>query len=162
INDVNIYFLTKTVTSLATGFLVFIMLLFFELDYALLFGFLAFILNYIPSIGSLIAAIPALFIAITQLTIIETSSIAFGYIVINNLIGNFIEPKILGRGLGLSTLVVFLSMIFWGWILGSIGMFLAIPLTIVVKMACDNSSTWHWVSVLLSDFVADDENKIQN
>ena len=151
IDNVNTYFLTKTATSIATGVLVFLMLLFFKLDYALLFGLLAFFLNYIPSIGSLIASLPALFIALVQLTPLESSFIALGYIVINNLIGNFIEPKILGRGLGLSTLVVFLSMVFWGWVLGPVGMFLSIPLTIVIKIACDNNKKLHWVSVVLSD-----------
>jgi len=159
VDNVNIYFLTKTATSIATGVLVFLMLLFFELDYALLFGLLAFFLNYIPSIGSLIASLPALFIALVQLTLLESSFIALGYIVINNLIGNFIEPKILGRGLGLSTLVVFLSMVFWGWVLGPIGMFLSVPLTVVIKIACDNNPDWHWVSIMLSDFV--EEKKIK-
>jgi len=153
IHNVNTYFLTKTATSIATGVLVFLMLLFFKLDYALLFGLLAFFLNYIPNIGSLIASLPALFIALVQLTPLESSFIALGYIVINNLIGNFIEPKILGKGLGLSTLVVFLSMVFWGWVLGPVGMFLSVPLTIVIKVACDNSKEWHWLSVVLSDSV---------
>ncbi len=159
VDNVNIYFLTKTATSISTGVLVFLLLLFFELDYALLFGLLAFFLNYIPSIGSLIASLPALFIALVQLTPLETSFIALGYIIINNLIGNFIEPKILGRGLGLSTLIVFLSMVFWGWVLGPIGMFLSVPLTVVIKIACDNNPDWHWVSVLLSDFVEEKKDK---
>jgi len=151
LHNVNTYFLTKTVTSAATGLLVWGILSFFKLDYALLFGVLAFFLNYIPNIGSIIAALPALLMALIQLSLMETMIIAAGYIIINTLIGNIIEPKIMGKGAGLSTLVVFLSMVFWGWILGPVGMFLSVPLTIVIKIACDDRKEWHWVSVMLSD-----------
>jgi len=74
-----------------------------------------------------------------------------GYLVVNNVIGNLLEPKLLSKGVGLSTLIVFLSMVFWGWILGPVGMFLSVPLTIVIKMACEYSQRWKWVSVVLSD-----------
>jgi len=151
LHDVNIYFLTKTVTSAVTGLIVWGMLAFFKLDYALLFGVLAFFLNYIPNIGSIIAALPALLIALLQLNLIETIIIAAGYIIINTLIGNLIEPKIMGKGVGLSTFIVFVSMAFWGWIFGPVGMFLSVPLTVVIKIAFDNSKEWHWVSVMLSD-----------
>lgn len=151
LHNVNIYILTKTATSAVTGLLVWAMLAFFKLDYALLLGLLAFFLNYIPNIGSLIAAFPALLLALLQLQPIETIMIAIGYIIINNLIGNFIEPKIMGKGVGLSTLVVFISMVFWGWVFGPVGMFLSVPLTVVVKIACDNSKELYWLSVMLSD-----------
>jgi len=154
LHGVNIYFLTKTVTSAATGLIVWGMLSFFKLDYALLFGVLAFFLNYIPNIGSIIAALPALLIALLQLNLIETIIIAAGYIIINTLIGNLIEPKIMGKGVGLSTFIVFVSMVFWGWIFGPVGMFLSVPLTVVIKIAFDNSKEWHWVSVVLSDEIS--------
>ncbi|MEA3372969.1 MAG: AI-2E family transporter [Campylobacterota bacterium] len=154
LHNINVYFLTKTATSAATGLLVWGMLAFFELDYALLFGVLAFFLNYIPSIGSYIAAFPALLMALLQLSLIETTIIAIGYIIINNLIGSFIEPKVMGKGVGLSTLVVFISMVFWGWMFGPVGMFLSVPLTVVIKIACDNSKELHWVSILLSSKVS--------
>jgi len=149
--DVNLYFLTKTATSVATGLIVWIMLAFFDLDYALLFGMLAFLLNYIPNIGSIIAALPALIMALLQLTYIDMMIIAMGYIIINAIIGNLIEPKIMGESVGLSAFVVFVSMLFWGWIFGPVGMFLSVPLTIVIKMASDYSTKWKWVSVVLSD-----------
>ncbi len=154
LKNVNTYFLIKTATSAATGLMIWGMLAFFKLDYALLFGVLAFFLNYIPSIGSYIAALPALLMAVLQLNLIDTTIIAAGYIIINNLIGSFIEPKIMGDGVGLSTFIVFISMVFWGWIFGPVGMFLSVPLTIVIKIAFDNSKKMHWVSVILSDKVA--------
>lgn len=150
LHNVNIYFVTKTATSASVGLLVWAMLAFFGLDYALLFGLLAFLLNFVPNIGSIAASLPALLLALLQLGMIETMIIAVGYTFINLFIG-FIEPKIMGDGVGLSTLVVFISMVFWGWILGPVGMFLSVPLTIVIKIACDNRKEWHWVSVVLSD-----------
>ena len=153
LDKVNIYFLTKTITSAVTGLVVWGMLSFFKLDYALLFGLLAFFLNYIPNIGSAIAALPALTMALLQLSLIETAIIAAGYILINTLIGNLIEPKVMGKGVGLSILVVFISMVFWGWMFGPVGMFLSVPLTVVIKIACDNSKELQWVSVALSDDV---------
>lgn len=151
LNNINTYFIIKTIMSGMTGLLVWGLLAYFKLDYALLFGLLAFFLNYIPSIGSMIAALPALLLALIQLPLLDIAFIAIGYIIINNLIGNFIEPKITGKGVGLSAFIVFISMIVWGWILGPVGMFLSIPLTIVIKIACDNNEEWQWVSVLLSD-----------
>lgn len=153
LKSINRYFLIKTITSALTGLFIFILLKFFNLQYALLFAVLAFLLNYIPSIGSFIAAFPALFVAILQLNFVETSIIAIGYIVINILIGNFIDPKIMGKDLGLSTFIVFISMVIWGWIFGPFGMLLAVPLTITIKIICDNSKDYHWVSVILKDKV---------
>ena len=149
--NINTYFTIKTFTSLLTGFLVYAMLALFHLEYALLFGFLAFILNYIPNIGSFIAAVPALAIALLQLPLAEVFFIAVGYMVINNVVGNFLEPKILSKGVGISTFFVFLSMLIWGWILGPIGMFLAVPLTITIKMAASYTKRYRWISVLLGD-----------
>lgn len=129
------YMALKTVISLATGTIVTIMLSFFGLDYAFLWGVVAFLFNFIPNIGSIIAAIPAIMLSLIQLGFLETSIIALGYMLINTIIGSMIEPKVMGKGLGLSTLVVFLSLIFWGWILGPVGMLLSIPLTIMAKIA---------------------------
>jgi predicted PurR-regulated permease PerM len=145
-----------------TGLFVWIMLSIFNLDYALLFGIMAFLLNFIPSIGSIIAAIPALLIALLQLNIVDTFLIMFWYLVINIVISNFIEPKIMGEKVGLSTLVIFVSMIIWGWIFGPVGMLLAVPLTIIIKIAFDNSEKYHWVSVILSDTIIENIKKEEN
>jgi len=152
--SINTYFAIKTLTSLLTGFLIYLLLSFFHLEYALLFGFLAFILNFIPSIGSFVAAIPAIAIALLQLSLFDTFFIVIGYLVINNGISNFLEPKILSKGVGISTFFVFLSMVLWGWILGPVGMFLAVPLTITLKMASSYTQKYRWISVLLSDKIA--------
>ena len=91
-------------------------------DYPLLWGVLAFALNYIPNIGSIISAVPAVLLAVIQLGIVKAAIAASGYVVVNIVMGSVIEPRYMGRGLGLSTLVVFLSLVFWGWVLGPVGM----------------------------------------
>jgi len=151
LEHVNTYFVTKTATSITTGLIVFGMLSYFKLDNALLFGVLAFFLNYIPNIGSIIAAIPPVLLSLLQLPIIDTMMITMAYIIINVTIGNLIEPKVMGQGVGLSTFIVFVSLVFWGWMFGPVGMFLSVPLTVVIKIACNNSKEMHWVAVLLSN-----------
>ena len=149
--SINRYFMIKTFTSILTGVIVWAMLEYFNLQYAFVFAVLAFLLNYIPSIGSFIASFPPLFVSMLQLSMIETVSIAIGYLIVNIFIGSFLDPKIMGKDLGLSTFIVFISMVIWGWILGPFGMLLAVPLTIIIKIICDNSKHYHWVSVILSD-----------
>ncbi|TPH12734.1 AI-2E family transporter [Litorilituus lipolyticus] len=148
---VNNYIAIKTLVSLATGCIVSIMLWAFGLDFFLLWGVLAFLLNYIPNIGSIIAAVPPMTLAILQLGIGEAGLIGLGYVVINMVMGNIVEPRYLGKGLGLSTLVVFLSLIFWGWLLGTVGMLLSVPLTMILKIGLENSPEGRWLAVMLSD-----------
>jgi AI-2 transport protein TqsA len=163
LTSVNNYLAIKTLVSIATGIVVSLMLWAFGLDFFLLWGVLAFLLNYIPNIGSIIAAVPAMSLAVLQLGIPEAGLIGLGYFVINMVMGNIVEPRYLGRGLGLSTLVIFLSLIFWGWLLGSVGMLLSVPLTMIIKIGLENSEEGRWFAILLS---GDDEvkkpNKIEN
>ena len=147
--DINKYIAIKTWISLATGLLVYILLLIVGVDYAILWAVLAFALNFIPTIGSIIALIPPTLLTIIQLGFGEAVVVLVGYVVINTIMGNILEPKFMGKGLGLSTLVVFLSLIFWGWILGPIGMLLSVPLTITIKIALDSSDETRWLAVLL-------------
>ena len=147
--NINRYIGIKTLTSLGTGVLVYIFLLIVGVDYPLLWGVLAFVLNYIPTIGSIIAVIPPLLLSLVQLGFIEAIVVLAGYITINTIIGNILEPKFMGMGLGLSTLVVFLSLVFWGWVLGPIGMILSVPLTITIKIALDSSEETRWLAVML-------------
>ncbi|MCY3730045.1 MAG: AI-2E family transporter, partial [Rhodospirillaceae bacterium] len=140
----------KTLTSLATGITVGLLTAAFGLDFPILWGLLAFLLNYVPNIGSLIAAIPAVFIALIQFSLLQALMITLGYFVINITIGGVIEPRVMGRGLGLSTLIVFLSLIFWGWIFGPMGMLLAVPLTMTAKIALESSERTAAVALLLS------------
>jgi AI-2 transport protein TqsA len=149
IGTVNRYMAIQTVVSLATGACVAIFLTIMGIDYALLWGVLAFLLNYIPNIGSIMAAVPPILLTIIQFGLGRAVGVAIGYLVINMSIGNVISPRLMGRGLGLSTLVVFLSLIFWGWILGPVGMLLSVPLTMTVKIALESSEDTHWVAILL-------------
>jgi AI-2 transport protein TqsA len=149
--SVNHYIAIKTMVSIATGIVVSVMLWAFSLDFFLLWGVFAFLLNYIPNIGSIIAALPAVTLATLQLGLPEAGFIGLGYFTINMIMGNIIEPRYLGKGLGLSTLVVFLSLIFWGWLLGTVGMLLSVPLTMILKIGFENSPEGRWLAVLLSD-----------
>jgi len=149
IGTVNRYMAIQTAISLATGACVAIFLTIMGVDYALLWGVLAFLLNYIPNIGSIMAAVPPILLTIIQFGLGRAVGVAIGYLVINMSIGNIIAPRLMGRGLGLSTLVVFLSLIFWGWILGPIGMLLSVPLTMTVKIALESSEDTRWLAILL-------------
>ncbi|GIU09963.1 AI-2E family transporter [Shewanella morhuae] len=156
LQSVNQYMVIKTLVSLATGIIVGIGLSIIGVDYALLWAVVAFLFNYIPNIGSIIAAIPAVLLAFIQLGPAAAGATTLLYVGVNMIMGNIIEPKFMGRGLGLSTLVVFLSLIFWGWLLGSVGMLLSVPLTMVVKIALESSKSGNWLAILLSDDVDDD------
>ena len=147
--DIQRYLHIKTAVSLVTGALAWLMTMAFGLEFPLLWGVLAFVLNYIPSIGSLIAAIPPCLLALWQLGMVPATLIAVGYLSINMALGNVIEPMLLGRRFGLSTLVVVLSALFWGWVWGPVGMFVAIPLTMLIKVILDNSGGLRWISVAM-------------
>jgi len=146
---VNRYIAIQTMISFATGSCVAIFLTIMGVDYPLLWGVLAFLLNYIPNIGSIMAAVPRILLTIIQLGLGRAVGVVIGYLVIFMIIGNVISPRLMGRGLGLSTLVVFLSLIFWGWILGPMGMLLSVPLTMTVKIALEGSEDTRWVAILL-------------
>ena len=143
------YMVLKAVISIFTGLVVWIALVIIGTDYAFLWAVVAFLFNFIPNIGSIIAAVPAVLLTLVQLGGVSAIIVATLYVAINVIIGSVIEPKVMGKGLGLSTLVVFLSLIFWGWLLGIVGMLLSIPLTIMVKIILDDNEKTRWISVLL-------------
>jgi predicted PurR-regulated permease PerM len=145
------YFGIKFLTSLATGLMITIALIIIGVDFPVLWGFLAFILNFIPSVGSFLAAIPAVLLALIQISPFGALITAIVYFAINTLIGNIVEPQLMGRNLGISPLIVFVSMIFFGYILGPIGMLIATPLTIVIKIILDNRPVTRNLGILLSD-----------
>ena len=150
LHSVKEYLAIKTLVSLGTGLIIGIWLYVLGVDYFLLWAVLAFLFNYIPNIGSIIAAVPAVLLAFVQLGPGIAGLTALGYVISNTVMGNIIEPKFMGKGLGLSTLVVFLSLIFWGWLLGTVGMLLSVPLTMIVKMALESSESSRWFALLLS------------
>lgn len=139
----------KTLTSMATGLLVWAWTAALGLEFAVVWGLLAFLLNYIPSIGSIVAAIPAVLLGLVQGGIGYALLVALGYVILNISIGNFAEPYFMGKTLGMSTLVVFLSLVFWGWMWGSIGMLLSVPLTMIIKILLENTDDLRWISVML-------------
>ena len=148
------YLAIKTWVSLATGISVMVWLMIIGVSYPVLWGLVAFLLHYIPNIGSLIAAIPAILFAMVDVNVGTAVLAAGGYALVNLVFGNILEPIFMGRGLSLSTLVVFLSLIFWGWVLGPVGMLLSAPLTMIFKIAFESFPSTRWVAILLDSEVA--------
>lgn len=144
------YLLIKSLISLATGVLVAVFLWIFKVDYPIIWGTLAFLMNFIPNVGSLLAAIPPIIIGTIQLGLPGFFIVTSGFVAINMVIGNLIEPRLMGRSLDISPLVVFLSLVFWGWVLGPVGMLLAIPLTMVVKIGLELHPNTIWIAKILS------------
>ncbi len=147
--SVNHYMALKTAISIVTGVLVAVWVGVLGVPYALLWGFVAFLLNFVPNIGSILAAVPAILLALIELGPGRALLVAVGYVVLNLVIGNGLEPRVMGKGLGLSTAVVLLSLVFWAWVLGSVGMVLSVPLTMTIKLALETSSETRWIAVLL-------------
>ncbi|MDC6119574.1 AI-2E family transporter [Serratia rubidaea] len=151
VQGVTHYLVIKTAISLATGMIVWIFLAIIDVRFAFIWGLLAFLLNFIPNIGSVIAAVPPLITALLFNGFGDALVVAGGFVLINLVIGNILEPRVMGRGLGLSTLVVFLSLIFWGWLLGPVGMLLSVPLTIIARIALEASENGRKIAVILGD-----------
>ncbi len=149
LQNIRHYLGIKTLVCLAIGILIYIALLIIGVDYPLLWALIAGLMNYIPNIGSIIATIPAFLFALVQLGIGGALWTLGSFLIIHNVLGNFIEPKIMGKGLGLSTLVVLLSLLFWGFILGPVGMFLAVPFTLTIKIILEQNEKTRWLAILL-------------
>lgn len=147
--EIQKYLGMKTAISAATGLLIGGWVATLGLDFALTWGFLAFLLNFIPSIGSIIAAVPAVLLALVQLGATKAILVAAGFVVVNVVLGNIVEPHLMGRSLGMSTLVIFLSLVFWGWLWGPVGMFLSVPLTMILKIGMENSRDLKRVAIML-------------
>ncbi|MCG8024538.1 MAG: AI-2E family transporter [Candidatus Thiodiazotropha endolucinida] len=143
------YMVIKTSTSMLTGILIGVWLWILDIDYPVLWGVLAFLFNYVPNIGSIIAAVPAVLLALIQFGPQASLWTAVGYLVVNSLVGNVIEPRFMGKGLGLSPLIVFISLVFWGWILGPVGMFLSVPLTMTMKIVLDSNHDTRGLAAML-------------
>lgn len=147
--EIQEYLGIKTFISLATGVLLGAWCWIMDLDFPVLLGLIAFVLNYVPTIGSIIASAPAVLLGLIQFGLGHAVVVGGGFFAVNAVFGNLIEPNLLGRRLGLSTLVVILSLIFWGWVWGPVGALLAVPLTMVVKIMLENTSDLRWVAILL-------------
>jgi AI-2 transport protein TqsA len=148
--DIQRFLAIKTVVSLVTGVLAGLLCWAAGLDFYVLWGILAFALNFIPVVGSIVAGVPPTILALFVAGWPNAVLVAGGYLLINNFLGNFIEPMLVGRRFGISTLVVVLSVMFWGWVWGPLGMLLAVPLTMLIKVMLDSSEEFRWIAVAIS------------
>ena len=139
----------KTIVSFATGLCAGVLTWAIGLDFPLLWAMLAFLLNYIPTIGSIIAAVPAILLALVQLGPAAAGATAIGFAAINVVFGNAIEPRLLGYGVGISPLIVFVGLVFWGWVFGPVGMLLSVPLTMTLKLALESDERSRWIAILI-------------
>ncbi len=149
VQGINSFFAIKTFTSFLTGLLIWLGLLIQGVDFPALWGVCAFALNFIPTIGSIIAAVPAVLLSLVKLGFTHSVITLIIYVVVNIAIGNILEPRLMGQGVGLSPLVIFVSMAFWGWVLGPVGMFLSVPITMSIKIAMGVNERTRWLAVLL-------------
>jgi len=139
----------KTIVSLATGICAGILTWSLGLDFPLLWAMLAFLLNYVPTIGSIIAAVPAVLLALVQLGPGAAGATAVGFAAINVVFGNIIEPRLMGYGVGISPLVIFVGLVFWGFIFGPVGMLLSVPLTMTLKLSLESDERTRWIAILI-------------
>jgi len=146
---INRYMQIKALTSLGTAVCVWLLLFMLGIDFAVLWALIAFFFNFIPVVGNILMMIPAVLLALVQVDLGTAVAVAAGYLVINTVIGNVIEPRIMGKGMGISTLVVFISLLVWGWLFGTVGMFLAVPLTVAVVIALDANPHTRPLAILL-------------
>jgi predicted PurR-regulated permease PerM len=147
--SINRYMRIKAMTSLAVALCAWLLLWLLGIDFAPLWALLAFFLNFVPVVGNIVMMIPPVLLAVVQIGPGTAVVVAAGYLIINTGIGNVIEPRIMGKGLGISTLTVFLALLFWGWLFGVVGMFLAVPLTAAVLIALDASPHTRPIAILL-------------
>jgi AI-2 transport protein TqsA len=152
---VNRYMLIKSLTSLATAVLLYLWLRILGVDFAVLWAILGFILNFVPFVGSVLMTIPPTLLALVQIDLGTALLAALGSMTVNTVIGSILEPRIMGRGLGISTLAVFISLLFWGWMLGSVGVFLSVPLTMALMVALEASPYTRPLAVLLGPELKD-------
>lgn len=150
-HEVQRYLGFKTLISAVTGLVAGLWVFTLGIDFPILWGLLAFLLNYIPNVGSILAAIPPMLVALVSPDhgLGYMLLVAAGYLVINTILGNIIEPQLMGRRLGLSPLVVFVSLVFWGWVWGPVGMLLSVPLTMVLKIMLEGSEDFRWLAILM-------------
>lgn len=152
VREVQRYLVLKSIVCVGTGAFVGVMVAAFGLRSPLFWGILAFVLNYIPFVGSLVAGAPAVLLAWVQLGTVDALVLAAGYLFINFAFGNILEPRLMGRSLGMSPLVVLLSVFIWGWLLGPVGALLSVPLTQMIKIGCSHTPHWKWLAVLMGHF----------
>ena len=148
--EVQGYLMMKTLVSAVMGILSGLGVWAIGLDFPLLWGVVAFVFNYVPNIGPILASVPALLLSLLTLGIGRTLLIAALFLGLHLGLGNILEPQLFGRRLGLSPLVIFLSLLFWGWVWGPVGLLLSVPLTVIARIVFENSRDLRWIAVLLA------------
>jgi len=144
------YIKVKALMSLGTGVFVWLALVALRIEYAMLWGLMAFLLNFIPNIGSLIAAIPPIALGLLDYGIGRAVLVAIAIIGVNTVFSNFLEPRLMGRSFGISPWMVFVALLFWAYVLGPVGMILAIPLTVALKLGFEMSDRTKWIAALMA------------
>ncbi len=144
------YLVIKTLASVVKGVVAGAVCALLGLEFAVVWGLMVFLFNYVPTIGALVSAVPPIILALVKFGPWPATGLAVGFLAIHTAVGNFIEPAVMGRGFGISTIVVILSVLFWGWLWGAVGMFLAIPLTMMFKVMVDGSDDFRWVGIAMS------------
>ena len=147
--DIRHYMTILTVINFLVGLGDTVFLMILGVDYALLWGLLAWFMGYIPSIGFIIALIPPVLMAYAQYGLSTALVVLIGYILINGGVQNFIQPKMMGQGLKINPLVVFVGLFVWGFLLGGIGAILAMPLTVLVLTLMENFDGTRTLAVLM-------------
>lgn len=160
LENVNHFLAIKTMVSLGTGIAVAIWVGLMGVDFPLLWGLLAFLLNYVPNLGSIIAAAPPVLLGFIQFGLGRALLIALGCVLANLIFGNIVEPRLMGKKMGLSTLAVFLSLVLWGWVWGPVGMILSVPLTMVLKIVLENYDDTRWIAILIGTKVNTEQDDI--
>lgn len=148
--DIRNYMVIKTMMSVTVGVLVLTLCLFANVQYSVLWGFVAFLLNYIPNIGSVVAAIPPIVLATIDHGVFVGGLVSLFLALINCGVGYVLEPRLLGEGLDLSPLIVLISLIFFGWLLGPVGMFISPPLAVVMKIIFQSFPETQWIAALMA------------
>jgi AI-2 transport protein TqsA len=150
------YVLTRTVVSIVNGIAAGLWLWLMDVDFALFWGVAIFLLNYILNIGSIVAATPPVLLAFIQFGVGWSLLVAGGLIVIDQVLGNYFDPRLTGKALNVSSLVLLLSVILWGWIWGVAGALLAVPLTITIILFCAHLPALQPIAILLGGDVGDE------
>ncbi|MBM3071827.1 AI-2E family transporter [Lelliottia sp. RWM.1] len=149
LKGVSKYLALKTLLSLWTGVIIWLGLTFMGVQFALMWGVLAFLLNYVPNIGAVLSAVPPMVQAFLFNGIYECMLVGALFLIVHMVLGNILEPRMMGHRLGMSTLVVFLSLLVWGWLLGPVGMLLSVPLTSVCKIWMETTKGGSKLAILL-------------
>lgn len=150
-NSIKTYISITTIISLATGFLTYFVCEMFSLEGAILWGLIAFVLNFIPTIGSIIAVLIPVSFALIQFTLIFDVLILFTLLIlIQFVLGNIIQPKMMGNKLNISQFVVILSLVIWGAMWGTIGMFLSVPLMVILLIIFSQFEHTKSLAILIS------------